>query len=292
MGISQLGYVGIGVSDLAAWEEFATQVLGLEVVSRGADGVLYLRMDDYSYRIALHPTGKDDVAYVGWEVKDTESLREIASRIEASGVPVARPAQEERDRRQVLDLVRIEDPNGVTVELFCGPLIPAAPFRPTRPISGFKAGLLGLGHVVFMAKDLPRTVSFYQDLLGFRLSDVVSIGRPGAGDAKLVFYHCNPRHHSIAFGTMPRPRKLSHIMLELNSLDDVGSTYYLCQDKGLTITRTLGRHSNDCMFSFYVQTPSGFDIEYGWGGREIDEATWVVQQRKGGSLWGHRMLAG
>ena len=25
-------------------------------------------------------------------------------------------------------------------------------------------------------------------------------------------------------------------------------------------------HPNDHMFSFYVRTPSGFSVEYGWGG--------------------------
>ena len=30
---------------------------------------------------------------------------------------------------------------------------------------------------------------------------------------------------------------------------------------------TLGTHTNDRMTSFYVRTPSGFEIEYGFGGR-------------------------
>ncbi|MFD0567797.1 hypothetical protein ACFQ2M_41870 [Kitasatospora saccharophila] len=33
-------------------------------------------------------------------------------------------------------------------------------------------------------------------------------------------------------------------------------------------------HPNDHMFSFYVRTPSGFSVEYGWGGLLIDDATW------------------
>jgi len=61
MGISQLGYIGIGVSDIKAWEQFATGVLGLEVSERGADGTLYLRMDEHHHRLALYPTGQDDV---------------------------------------------------------------------------------------------------------------------------------------------------------------------------------------------------------------------------------------
>jgi len=50
---------------------------------------------------------------------------------------------------------------------------------------------------------------------------------------------------------------------------------------------TLGEHSNDRMFSFYVRSPSGFNLEFGWGGITIDEANWQVRQYDRLSLWGH-----
>ena len=51
---------------------------------------------------------------------------------------------------------------------------------------------------------------------------------------------------------------------------------------------TLGRHTNDRMTSFYVRTPSGFEIEYGTGGLLVDDATWVVRPYDAGSVWGHK----
>jgi len=42
------------------------------------------------------------------------------------------------------------------------------------------------------------------------------------------------------------------------------------------------------MTSFYARTPSGFFVEYGWGGRSIDPATHSpVEMTCGPSLWGH-----
>ena len=35
-------------------------------------------------------------------------------------------------------------------------------------------------------------------------------------------------------------------------------------------------------------TPSGFEIEYGAGGREVDDATWQVETYDATSLWGHK----
>jgi hypothetical protein len=65
---------------------------------------------------------------------------------------------------------------------------------------------------------------------------------------------------------------------------------YLAQDRGIPISASLGRHTNDHMVSFYMRSPSGFEIEYGFGARTIDDATWKVQQHYSGSMWGHRGL--
>ncbi len=81
-------------------------------------------------------------------------------------------------------------------------------------------------------------------------------------------------------------KKLNHIMLQMQTLDDVGSTYYLCQEKGVAFRMSLGRHGNDHMVSFYVITPSGWAIECGWGGRTVDDATWQVTNTPN-DPWGH-----
>ena len=49
--VRQLGYLGLEVSDLIAWERFAVDVLGLELARRAADGSLALRMDWFEQRI-------------------------------------------------------------------------------------------------------------------------------------------------------------------------------------------------------------------------------------------------
>jgi hypothetical protein len=54
---------------------------------------------------------------------------------------------------------------------------------------------------------------------------------------------------------------------------------------------SLGQHSNDRVLSFYIKSPSGFGFEYGFGGLEIDEATWQVEHWKVGSFWGHKPAA-
>ncbi|NIO10139.1 MAG: hypothetical protein GTO40_19890 [Deltaproteobacteria bacterium] len=96
MGISKLGYVGVGVSDVASWQQFATEVLGLEISERAEDGTLYLRMDEHYHRLAVHPGGQDDITHVGWEVPDAQSLDGVIEKLEDLDVNVTRGTQGQR----------------------------------------------------------------------------------------------------------------------------------------------------------------------------------------------------
>jgi len=86
---------------MAAWEQFATSVLGLAVSEHADDGSLYLRMDEYHHRFLVHPTGKDDLAYIGWEVADEHALHALADQLGAAGVEVTQGTPEERAVRRV-----------------------------------------------------------------------------------------------------------------------------------------------------------------------------------------------
>ena len=59
------------------------------------------------------------------------------------------------------------------------------------------------------------------------------------------------------------------------------------QAEGIPVARTLGRHTNDRMISFYARTPSGFEVEYGWGGHLVDDASWEPAELTAVSSWGH-----
>ena len=101
ISITQLGYLGIGVSDVEAWERFATQILGLQDNGRDDDGSLFLKMDEYHHHFALHPNGHDDVQYVGWEVADEHALQAMRAQLQAAGVHVTSGSSELATARRV-----------------------------------------------------------------------------------------------------------------------------------------------------------------------------------------------
>jgi len=286
--IARLGYLGFEVSDLGAWEHFALEVLGLGLAERGADGSLALRMDEQAQRILLHPGTSDDLAYLGFEVEDEHALRGLAQTLSLSGFAVSEGKPETARARRVAELFQLEDPSGVPVELFCAPDLARAPFRSAAVPSGFVTGEEGLGHVVLLAREAAAHDRFYRELLGMKLSDRIHTELAPGLSLDITFLHANPRHHTVAFTKAPLPKRIHHFMLELGSMEDVGHAYDRCLERGIPIANTLGQHPNDGMFSFYARTPSGFEVEIGWGGRKVDDATWEVRTYDRLSTWGHR----
>jgi extradiol dioxygenase len=282
MKVRALGYVGVESPEAKQWEEFGPEVLGMQLAEGERDDTVYLRMDDRHHRIAVHDGPRDRLAYLGWEMGSDDDLDEAANQLAAAGYPLAEGTEEETEERQVRRFVSVTDPGGTRHELYYGQLSLPGQFQPGRPLSGFVTGEQGLGHVVCVVPDLAAATRFYK-LLGMEKSDEIY------AFIDVHFYHCNPRHHTLALTHMPRVRGLHHIMVQLNSLDDVGAAYDIVQQREIPLTMTLGRHPNDQMVSFYVRSPSGFEIEYGWGAIEVGE-NWTVAQYDRVSLWGHKMV--
>lgn len=279
--IRSLAYLGIVTPEPGDWEAFGPEVLGLQLAEPGSDGAVRLKMDDAVWRLALHPGEKNDLAYVGWSVADRAAADDIARTLAAAGIETHEGEPELLKERDVEGFTWFTDPFGFRHELSWGRSFVPASFRPGRPLSGFKTGEQGLGHIVLLVPSLAEADAFYAGLLGFRLSDRILDGRISAR-----FYHVNGRHHSLAVAEAP-VTGLQHMMLEVNSMDDVGQCFDECERRGVTITRQLGRHVNDRMTSFYLLSPSDFHIEYGHGGIEVEDP-WVPKTYDRISIWGHR----
>ena len=291
MHVSRLGYVGFDVSDVGAWRTFATQSLGLMLAEDSGNDLL-LRMDSRAWRIAVHGGGKDgptdDVAYIGFEVADAAALAGVIERLARHDVVVGQGDTELATRRRALGVATCTAPGGLQVEICYGASERFdMPFASPAGVSGFMTGDEGLGHMVLYTPDMQASLAFFIDGLGCELSDIIDMPVGPTATMRLQFLHCNGRHHTIALAQVPAPKRLNHLMLEVASLDDVGLAYDRLPAQGVPITATLGRHTNDHMVSFYCATPSGFDVEFGWGARHIGN-DWTVVRHDAPSIWGHK----
>ena len=81
-------------------------------------------------------------------------------------------------------------------------------------------------------------------------------------------------------------------MVEVPDMDEVGRAMDRRAQHEAKLLATLGRHVNDRMTSFYIQSPSGFALEYGYGGKVCDWSRNVVHETTAVSLWGHDFSIG
>jgi 3,4-dihydroxy-9,10-secoandrosta-1,3,5(10)-triene-9,17-dione 4,5-dioxygenase len=165
-----LGYLGLSAPDLAEWRAYATEVLGLQVVTSSSQQLL-LRMDERGWRFAIQHAESGGLAYTGWEVANRQSLEKLGNDLADAGVSVKDdPAL--AAVRWVESLLRCADPDGHNLEFFYGSQIPKDPFVSPRGVR-FVTGDLGLGHIFHFVTDIEAAKRFYLDLLGFRLSDTI-----------------------------------------------------------------------------------------------------------------------
>ncbi|MQY15875.1 Biphenyl-2,3-diol 1,2-dioxygenase [Streptomyces sp. RB5] len=287
-GVTELSYVVYEVSDLADWERFGVELLGMQYGGKTTRGFT-LRTDDKAHRWVIEEGAEDDLVASGYSVASAAELDALAGKLRADGVAVTEGDAALAAERKVDRIVITTDPMGNRIELVTGFADAGTPFESERLLGGFVTGTGGAGHQVLLSGGVGREdyLHFYNDLLGFRTSDIIVEEVAPGVFADLIFLHCNPRHHSVALGDMPFPKRNHHFMVEVSDIRDVGLAWDRCLAAHQPFHMTLGMHPNDMMFSFYVETPSGFNVEYGWGGLLIDDATWEVKTLDQLNSWGH-----
>ena len=291
MTVAAIGYLRIAAQDTSAWMDFGTQVLGLmEAPREDAEGARFLRMDNHPFRFMVEPGEQDCMLAAGLEYRSKSDWQSVCGALSEAGHSVTAGSAEEAQRRCVSDYVSLQDPSGNTVELYYGRKLDYAPLNSPVGVKGFVTGDeytgdMGFGHAVLPAPDIEATIAFYTELIGLAVCDDLY---PPIPDSRVVFMHAdNPRQHSLALYNQPHPAGVVHIMVEVETLDEVGLGLDRVKKAGLPVLASLGRHVNDNMCSFYVLAPGGIAVEYGYDGLLVDWDSYTPTVSTEGDLWGH-----
>lgn len=281
----ELAYVGIEVPDPTTLDGFFGDVVGLVP----GDAPHTWRNDGKARRIIVETGPANDASVVAFEAADVDSFDRVVARLGSAGFDVT---EGDPAARSVGRLVRTPSPWGVPVEIVLGLADAAMSFESPLVSGGFLTDGVGFGHAVFATTRFDDSHRFLVEGLGLRQSDWLQMEIGADLDLEVRFYHCNERHHTVALARAPfeLPQKLHHLMFETNTVDDVGAAFDRAWATDLAIPNGLGRHDNDGMFSFYVASPAGFQVEIGHGAKVITD-TWDQNRRYDRiSSWGHQPL--
>ena len=293
MKIKSLSYILIETTDINQWESYAHDVVGLmQNEEKSDDNNLFLRMDESPFRFQVQKGDVDRYATGGFELGSKEEFEEAKIQLTDSGIAFETLEDKIAEIRCVEELISLKDPAGNSLELFYGRSSDVTAFKSTQDISSFVTHGMGLGHVVFGTLEVEAAHDFYTTILGFGDSDIMHMKfspDPDAPESVLYFMHCdNPRHHTVAMMQAPTPPSgLVHAMIEVENAEQVVAALDRAVENNIHISSTLGRHMNDKMFSFYMQTPAGFMLEYGYDGMQPDWSTFETTNSAAPSYWGH-----
>ena len=252
-----------------------------------------MRIDHHRLRLLVREGAAEDVVAFGWQLDGDDALQLALSRLRAAGIEVREISGAEAAERGVERLWAFTGPKRLRFELFTRPLVGTGPLA--MRASGLVTGTMGLGHLAMTTREPEAALAFFQTLFDARLSDTIEDKLNGV-TLELSFLRLNPRHHSVAIaatrGTRMNPLRtaIHHLNLQAFSLDDVTEAYRRLRGMGFSIANAIGQHPNDRELSFYVASPSGFEIELGWNPivvHEEAETGWTPGHYAGISLWGH-----
>jgi hypothetical protein len=168
-------------------------------------------VDDVDYRIAIHPSERDEFRYAGWGLANETDLRAYCEHLEQHGVAMHWGTEDLCKEREVAELARFIDPWGLRHELSWGKTATPNSFQTGRVMrGGFVTGDQDVGHVVFQVPNLQEANRFYADILGFRLSDRIITEY-----FSIRFYYINGRHHSMALSELPGHVGFNHLMTSI-----------------------------------------------------------------------------
>ncbi len=291
--IRGLAYFVTEIEQLDEWRRYAEDVLGM-MTAPAPGGGLYVKMDERPFRILVLEGGQRRYVASGWEVAGEAAFKDALVTLGNAGVGYELAGPELCRQRGMQAIALLTDPSGNRHELGWGHLSDCQPFVSPQGVPRFLTGEMGMGHTVLPSPNFDASAAFFRDVLGFGLSDIFNFRPDPDGPAiRIHFLHCNnARHHSLAIAEYPVPSGCVHVMVEVDSMTEVGRAHDRMTARQVPISATLGQHLNDRMTSFYMKTPSGFDLEFGCGGLQVDWDRHSPFEFTRVSIWGHDFSAG
>lgn len=253
--VTEIRYVGYGVTDIDAEGRFYEEVWGLDAVP-STDGMKWFKTagHDEHHVVRLRQADQNRVDVIALAADSRSDVDALHAKVTSAGVRVIFAPTELTTPGGGYGF-RFFSPDGLEFEVSSD-----VARGDSRPLARWDGVPLKISHIVLHSPDHQAAVEFFTDVLGFRVSDWL-------GDF-MCFLRCNSAHHRIAI--LPGPACLNHVAYDMLTVDDMMRGMHRLKLKGVDVGWGPGRHTaGNNTFSYFV-TPGGFVTEYTSELEEVD----------------------
>jgi catechol 2,3-dioxygenase len=242
--IDRLRALTVKVTDIDRSFDFYTNTWGLSKVA-DRKGAIWLRGRGVDHHVlVLEPGEQAGLVSITWGTESLDALNLLYEKLISVGVKV-----EEAPRKLGSPGggwgFSFEDPDG-NVHKVVALREDHADSEPSETYP------LKLSHVVLNSKNAESMVSFFTDVLDFKISDQTK---------KMTFLRCNSDHHSIAVA-QEDVSGLNHFAFEMQSWNELMFGAGRLKLAGYKIQWGIGRHGpGDNVFAYFLD-PDGYATEY------------------------------
>ncbi|MCL5972014.1 MAG: 3,4-dihydroxyphenylacetate 2,3-dioxygenase [Firmicutes bacterium] len=264
-------HVEYRVTDLDRAQAFYVDAVGFTVTERGADG-LYLRglEDRTHHNLILRQASEPGVAHVGFRVSSENDLDVLGQYFGTLGVDVHWETGVERALGRVL---RAQDPFGFPIEFFYQ--VDQVPWLLQRFDLYRGAEVMRLDHVNYISPHVEEAAHWYQDHLGFQMSEYTVSVENGKDRIWGAWLHRKQTSHDLAISNGKGPR-FHHASFIASSKDQILAVADRLAALGYVdnIERGPGRHGTTNAFFLYLRDPDGNRIELFTGDYLLADPDW------------------
>jgi catechol 2,3-dioxygenase-like lactoylglutathione lyase family enzyme len=259
MTITHVRSVGIAVPDLITAREFYARCWALEEVDRDDERIYLGAGSPENHVLRLRQSDEPRIDSVSLAVDTAGEVEMYANRV--SGHPQGTMIDEphaRQDRGGGYGF-RFFDCDGRVVEISAD-----LELRAFREVEAGDRRPKKISHVVFNTQDLDKTRLFYEQALGFKVSDWV--------EDFFCFMRASTTHHIMAFARSQHT-SLNHVSFEVRGLDEFMRATGSMMRNGYQPLWGPGRHgAGDNTFSYFQDPNTGYVMEYTTALAEIDES--------------------
>ena len=260
--VSDIRYVGYGVTDLDAERKFYAETWGLREVGE-KDGMIHFAAqgDDELYVVRLRPSERKQIDIIAFAADTRADVDGLHDQVVAAGCRIVFAPRELETLGGGYGF-RFFSPDGLPFEVSSDVAVGEA-----RVLTRWEGIPVKISHIVLHSPKHKDAVAFFCDVLGFKVSDWL-------GDF-MCFLRCNEWHHRLAF--LPGPPCLNHVAYDVLSIDDMMRGIRRLKENEIDLRWGPGRHTaGNNTFSYFV-SPGGFTVEYTSELEQVDDDTWVAQ---------------